>query len=142
MCLKNKLSIVVAGLLLSQAAFATAITPLKLQFVNHTTQNGRAFVYVTEKITKGQEVKKNSELLTPMTYYTNQDSAMVGLWIGRLGQMCIYQKHNVQFNMKAYKGDTITITYKALLPQGGVECTCTGSACDLSGSSQVKKSIQ
>jgi len=142
MSFKHKIKIMLASLVLSQSVFAANDTPVKFAFVNNTDSTGSAFVYVTGAIKKGPIVEKNGGQGT-MTFHPHDNQyAFVGLWLSStgLGQMCLEDGGNVNLDFSAYKGDTITISFNKLEAGGGVDCTCTGSACGVSAKA-VKKQV-
>lgn len=136
MKVKSKIMIAVATIFLSNLAFAAKDAPsIKLAFVNNLTRSGSAFMENsdTSDDTTGPVVERNGGTGT-FSYDTTdgQQWALVGLmFAGGMGAYCLQDDGNLALNIGAYKGDTITITYTGY-SHGGMQCTCTGSACDVS----------
>jgi hypothetical protein len=142
MKVKSKIMIAVATIFLSNLAFAAKDTPsIKLAFVNNMKYSGSAFMEnsTTGDDVTGPVVERNGGTGT-YSYDTTdgQQWALVGLmFAGGMGAYCIQDDGNLALNIGNYKGDTITITYTGFV-DGEMQCTCTGSACDVSTTTHKK----
>ncbi len=129
---KMKLFCMLVSLILFTSAFAKSTSSLNLNFVNQSPRTGYAFL--GRNLDRGPVVRRNGGVAHWQYDVTgNNKLILVGLvYASERGVFCAGNEGNLVLNTEQYKGDVITITFTKTDSDGGLDCTCTGSACDVS----------
>lgn len=119
------------ALSVSCVSFASQNPTMNIQFINMINYTGNALLVDTNNQISGPILEKNGGTATMSTPLPTQlQLPGLGLMSG-LGYFCVEGNNNLVLNPLNYKGDLIVVTLSHIDSNGWLECTCTGSACDV-----------
>lgn len=136
----SKVLLVLTSCLISNLVFAAKDTTMNITVINMTPNTGNIFYSdLNGDMTKGAIVERNGGSVQIKQTF-NDYLQLTGLQlVTNWGFYCSQNgEGNVVLNPTLYKGDNITITFTGFNSDGWLECTCSGSACDLS-MTKIKK---
>jgi hypothetical protein len=118
---------------------------MHITFINNTTHTGNTFItsYDDSIYLSGPIIERNGGTAEMTATVGDTTLSIPGLaLLDGMFLYCINGNGNVLLNPSLYKGDMITITFTSLGQGffGVLQCTCSGSACDIS-MSPAKKTI-
>lgn len=133
-----KVLVIFSAVCFTSLAFAAKDPTMNIQFINNTTDTGNADLLSFNSNVNGPIVERNGGSANFSALVPNQLFLLSLTLKTGWGFFCLQNNHNVILNPQNYTGDTIVVTFAGINSQG-MQCTCTGSACDVGAS--AKKTI-
>lgn len=128
----TKVILALAAIFVSTLAFSAKDPVIDISIVNNTDRTGKIFVDDSAQ-TMGPLVERKGGSVKWSYKSPDGDWTLFGLALASgMGFYCLGENGNLVLIPQNYKGDTITITLNNF--KDGLQCTCTGSACDVSRS--------
>lgn len=134
---KSKIAFALAALFISHFASADQqIMNLKMSFVDKLPRSGNVFTEMGGRTKHGPVIERNGGTVSWSHLARNSNSQLMGIeFASGWGFYCLGDTGNVVLNMAKYTGDVITVSLDNI-GDDGLNCSCTGSACDVSASKQ------
>lgn len=132
----GKLLLVSIILVISNVAFAAKDTQINITFVDMTDRSGNATTIdaMSGTLQLGPVIERNGGQALMSISVEDGDGFQVPALMYAFGvtQYCNQGDGNMALNPALYTGDKVTVTFAGVDSYGNLQCTCSGSACDVS----------
>lgn len=130
----SKLFLMTAGLFFACNVFAAKDNvTMNINFINMTFAGGNAFVFDDNyNVTEGPSMQRNGGSVQWSPSLADSLYGMGIAYPNGMMETCAQGYESIVVNPEIYKGDLITVVMSTNNSTGNLNCTCTGSACDIS----------